>query len=236
MNLIKTNKLPSVKTDRGRYYWIEEAETWAPSITTILKYRSAKRIAQWRKRVGDAEANRVSRAATARGTSFHILSERYIKKEPVDIKAANLLAQELWPDAVKVLDRVTNPFMIEQTLYHPILKVAGRLDIGAEFDNVLSIIDTKTANRHKPRHHCEDYFTQVCFYALCCKYVHKIDIQQLTLLIFSPDGPQVYTDPISVWTGHLKDAILNYTRNVPYPLELVGNGPKQVELEKDHDA
>ena len=46
-------------------------------ITTVLKILSEEGIAAWRARVGEEEANRVSRIASTRGTQVHNILENY---------------------------------------------------------------------------------------------------------------------------------------------------------------
>ena len=48
-----------------------------------------------------------------------------------------------------VLDRINNIYLQEAALYSDQLEVAGRVDCIAEFDEVLSIIDFKTAAEPK---------------------------------------------------------------------------------------
>ena len=58
------------KTPTGKAY---------PSVTTVTGLHSAKGIAQWRARVGEAEANRISGKASARGTRIHQYCEDYLR-------------------------------------------------------------------------------------------------------------------------------------------------------------
>ena len=76
--------LLSEDTDEGRKYVTEDNKKY-PSITTVLSILSRDAIAAWRKRVGDEEANRVSRMATTRGSAVHQIVEDYIdNKEDYD--------------------------------------------------------------------------------------------------------------------------------------------------------
>ena len=52
-----------------------------PSITSVLDIRNKEGILAWRKRVGNEEANRISKRATTRGTHFHSLLEKYFLNE-----------------------------------------------------------------------------------------------------------------------------------------------------------
>src|SRR6056300_757708 len=64
-------------TESGRKYFTPEGNTY-PSITTVLSILSKDSIMAWRKRVGEEEANKISRQASTRGTAVHKLAEDYI--------------------------------------------------------------------------------------------------------------------------------------------------------------
>jgi hypothetical protein len=49
------------------------------SITTVTSNYSKDKFKLWRQRVGEDEANRITKAATTRGTQMHNLVEHYIK-------------------------------------------------------------------------------------------------------------------------------------------------------------
>ena len=55
-----------------RYYYDENGNKY-PSITTVISHFSKKSIMEWRKRVGEKEANRITTQAARRGTSVHQL-------------------------------------------------------------------------------------------------------------------------------------------------------------------
>ena len=67
------NDIPEIKTetiDKKRYYVTPEGKKY-PSITTVLGHFNKKAIYEWRQRVGDKEANRISTQASRRGTKVH---------------------------------------------------------------------------------------------------------------------------------------------------------------------
>ena len=59
-----------------------------PSVTSVLSIINEDKIAAWRKRVGEEEANRVGHRASSRGTSVHSILERYLLNE--DTSESNL--------------------------------------------------------------------------------------------------------------------------------------------------
>ena len=80
-----STRLPELKTeqkDNLRLYVTPDGEKY-PSVTTVLGWHTRKGIMEWRQRVGDEAANKISRQASARGTRFHYQCEDYLNnKEP----------------------------------------------------------------------------------------------------------------------------------------------------------
>lgn len=72
-------------TDKGRLYTDPDGNKY-PSITTVLSILSEEAIQAWRARVGEEEANRISRQASSRGTTVHNIIEKYIANDPEFIK------------------------------------------------------------------------------------------------------------------------------------------------------
>ena len=68
-----------INTPSGRRYQTPDGNVY-PSITTVLGDQPEKRraIAEWRARVGEQEANKISQQAARRGTDLHTLMEKYI--------------------------------------------------------------------------------------------------------------------------------------------------------------
>ena len=60
-----------------------------PSVTTVLADYGKEGIMEWRKRVGEAKANEISRKATTRGTGVHKALELYLKNQ--DISSLEML-------------------------------------------------------------------------------------------------------------------------------------------------
>ena len=66
--------------DGKRYYTLEDG-TRLPSVTTVLGAQKKAAIFEWRKRVGEEEANRISKQATSRGTNVHTICENYLNNK-----------------------------------------------------------------------------------------------------------------------------------------------------------
>ena len=76
-------QVPQRNNKDGKRVYVTPAGHTYPSITSILSANPEKKksLARWRKRVGDVEANRISRTASARGTVVHKICEDYLNNE-----------------------------------------------------------------------------------------------------------------------------------------------------------
>ena len=81
--------LRRVQTKKGRQY-VGEDEKPVPSVTTILGDTGDKTaLIAWRKRVGEAEATRISNESAGLGTKVHNALEKFILQEDYEIKGNN---------------------------------------------------------------------------------------------------------------------------------------------------
>jgi len=180
--------LPDLKSetfpDGKRYYTLEDG-TRVPSVTTVLGAQKKAGIMAWRKKVGEEEANRVSRIATGRGTSVHTLCENYLNND--DLGSAMPDALEMFLSIKPVLNRIDNIHYQECALWSKQLEMAGRVDCIGEFDGKLSVIDFKTSKRIKTEAHIEDYFWQTTAYALMYEEMIGTPINNLVIIMAVED-------------------------------------------------
>lgn len=197
--------------ESGRKYLTPKGERY-PSITTVLSILSEKSIAEWRARVGEEEANKISYRASTRGTAVHEIIEKYINNEGDYRKGYMPNVVDNFLAIKKILDtRIGKVYAQEVPLYSDHLKVAGRVDCVAEFDGRLSIIDFKTSKRFKSKHHVTSYFMQEAFYAIAWEEQTGIPIDQLVTLITVDGGTsQVFIEKRDDWVEPLKDVINQY--------------------------
>lgn len=185
--------------DGYRYYRVG-AQSY-PSITSVLGYFKAQAIQEWRNRVGEQEANKISGRAARRGTIIHNMVEKYLLNEDMDriIEKRNLLDIDTFARMIPTLSRIDNIVAQEQALFSHALKIAGRVDLIAEFDGKLSVIDFKTSLRPKKEEYIRDYFEQTTAYSLMFFNMTVTDIKQIVVIIVNDEGgePQVFVrDPI----------------------------------------
>jgi genome maintenance exonuclease 1 len=175
-------------TESGRKYFTPDGNAY-PSITTVLSILGKEEIIAWRKRVGEEEANKVSRQASTRGTAVHKLAEDYVDNKP-DWKGKHMPSNIATFNTLRpVLDaRLNNIWMQEVFLYSDRLKTAGQVDCIGEWDGVLSIIDFKTSKRVKKEEDITNYFIQMCFYAAAFLERTGIAIKQAVVVMAVDDN------------------------------------------------
>jgi genome maintenance exonuclease 1 len=175
-------------TESGRKYFTPEGNAY-PSITTVLSILGKEEIIAWRKRVGEEEANKVSRQASTRGTAVHKLAEDYVDNKP-DWKGKHMPSNIATFNTLRpILDaRLNNVWMQEAFLYSDKLKTAGQVDCIGEWDGVLSIIDFKTSKRVKKEEDITNYFIQMCFYAAAFLERTGIAIKQAVVVMAVDDN------------------------------------------------
>ena len=189
LQLSDRQKLPRRSVDGKRLYETPDGLHY-PSVTTITSQMSKKGIAEWRARVGNAEANRISTQASNRGTSVHKLCEDYCLNLEMDPKAqpANV---EMFKSIKSELDaHVNNIHSVEGFLYSNFLRVAGQVDLIAEYKGKLSIIDFKTSKKKKPEKWIQNYFIQESAYAFMYEERTNIKVPQLVTIIGVDDEPE----------------------------------------------
>ena len=163
---VEFGKLERLYEDNIRYYQVD-GEVSYPSITSIISFVNKEKFASWRKRVGEEEANRVSKYATDIGTKFHLVAEYYINNQ--DYQALDEyqvpVVQQMFKAAKPHMDkRLNNIYEQETYMYSSKLCLAGAVDLICEVDGELAIVDFKTSKKEKPEEWLEDYFVQLSAY------------------------------------------------------------------------
>jgi genome maintenance exonuclease 1 len=198
----------------GKRHYITPGGKQYPSITTILGEFSKASIQAWRKRVGETEANKISGKASRRGTSVHSVCESYIKNEDgfLDGQTPNIV--ELFKTIEPFLERIDNVHGVELALYSDHFGLAGRTDLIAEYDGMLSVVDYKTSNKPKKKEWCESYFAQGSFYAVAYEELTKIPVPQIVIIIaVDQEAPQVFVEKRDDWIDKIWEAKKLYELN-----------------------
>jgi genome maintenance exonuclease 1 len=207
-------ELSAETTQYGRKYLLPDGSK-VPSITTVLSYFKKDIIQEWRNRVGEVEANRISKQASNRGTNVHTLCEKYLNNETNYARGAFPDALEMFKSIRPKLDEnVTDIYYQEQALWSTHLGVAGRCDLIGHWDKVLSVVDFKTSRKPKVKEYITDYFMQGTAYALMHEELTGIPIHQIVILIaVENDEPQVFVEYTENWIEPLVNCIMDYKKN-----------------------
>ena len=193
--LIDFDELITETTDGSRYYLTPEGNKY-PSVTTITGLASKEGINKWRKRVGEKEANKISRKASSRGTKVHKLCEDYVGNQELDFSKVQPNNLFMFKQIKPILDHyLEDVYAIECPLYSDYLKTAGRVDCIGMFNGKPAIIDFKTANKRKQRKWISNYFMQEAAYAVMFEERTKIPINRLvTVIAVEQDEPQLFIE------------------------------------------
>jgi len=192
MTFIHENHLGDLELDKKetpgcRLYKLPDGQ-WVPSITSVTSFYNRQIFVEWRKRIGEQEANKITKRATARGTDFHEAVEEYLENR--DLVWENFLpaTKFMFHHATPYLDKINNIHAIERTLYSEYLGLAGRVDCIAEYEGELAVIDFKTSEKIKPEKWLENYFVQEMFYAAAYYELTEIPVKKLITIMVTPGG------------------------------------------------
>lgn len=183
-------QLKQINEEGTRYYVTPEGNKY-PSVTTVLSEYSRKGIQEWRRRVGEETANKISRTASTRGTAFHKLCEHYLDNKTVEL--ATPLMAERFKAFTPLLDQINKIHTQELRMYSDHLRMAGTVDCIAEFEGRLSVIDFKTSSKPKDKDYIENYFMQCSAYSIMYEELFKIPVSRIVLMISVEDSdPQIF--------------------------------------------
>ncbi len=127
--------------DGVRYYKVPDEEELIRlvSITSVTSHFNKEIFVKWRKKVGEEEADRITKAATSRGTDMHTLTEHHLKNE--ELPEVQPISDFLFKISKSELNRINNIYALEGSLYSKQLGVAGTVDCIAEYDGELAIMN-----------------------------------------------------------------------------------------------
>ena len=188
--------LKRVDSPQGRVYQTITGLKY-PSVTSVLSMMDKSSLHEWRKRVGEEEANRVSARAARRGTAIHSLCEEYLYgKNP----EPSMFDAQTFNSIKPHLDKIDNIHALESKLYSDYLQVAGTVDCIAEFDGRLSVIDFKTSRRLKSREDIPGYFIQTAAYAVAFEERTGIPVSRLVIIMAVDDEqPLIFKEKRDDW-------------------------------------
>lgn len=217
-NYLGDLELDKKETPGCRLYQLPNGE-WVPSITSVTSFYNRQIFVEWRKRIGEEEANRITKKATSRGTDFHEAAQAYLENKELNWDDYQPLTKFMFFHAKPFLDKINNIHAIERTLYSEYLGLAGRVDCIAEYDGELAIIDFKTSDKIKPEKWLEHYFVQETAYACMYYELTGIPVTKLITLMVTPGGEVEVFDKrnkdeyIKLLVRYIKEFVTNNLSN-----------------------
>ena len=174
-------KLSRTSLDGKRVYQCPDGNAVA-SVTTILDSTKDKtHLLEWRKRVGEETAKRITKEASGMGTRMHKYIENYINDGSWGTPGSNPYSQQAFKMAQVVhenaLKDVNEIWGSEVGLYFPKI-YAGTTDCVGQYKGNPCIIDFKQTNKPKKKEWVEDYFLQLVAYAEAHNEVYGTDIKE----------------------------------------------------------
>lgn len=174
---------------RKRVYLTPDGES-LPSVTTILSAtKDMTHLNEWKKRVGEENARRITTEAAGVGTAMHNNLERFLAgmqrqpgNNPVHVQA-NAMADQIIVNGLSHVDEV---WAMEQSLYFPGL-YSGTTDLVAVYKGNPSVCDYKQTNKPKKEEWVEDYKIQLIAYILAHNEVYGTDIREGHVFMCSRD-------------------------------------------------
>ena len=207
MNLLELTDLENIKlktiNHEGKRYYLGEDDMKYPSVTTVVGLHSKKQIKLWRERVGEKEANKITKRATKRGTSFHQHVEDYLRKEKDFIEFDNILQEQMFKSVQPMLDEII-PIALETPLYSHQLQMAGRVDcIGIAHDQ-LAIIDFKSSSKPKQEYMAKPWYLQMTAYAIMVEELTGEPIKEICAIV-AVEGLNTFQLFVSDPTKHVDE-------------------------------
>lgn len=219
-----TDKIERINHTGGRWYSIENLNKKFPSVTTILSNTGPpdNGLIKWREKIGNEQADLISKNATDRGTVMHRLLEIYFNQNyllssdkryalSLELSKNDKEINEYDARAIgvgtylyikmyqsSILNRVLKSLMQEQYLWYQLKGLmgwAGTVDNVSlmNYGNELKIIDFKTATKPKDEKYIENYKMQVAAYAAAIYQRYGISVSGAEIWISPEQGnPQIF--------------------------------------------
>ena len=193
--LPKQLELPCRYTENARWYVHPDGGGYKSVTSVIGAALSHEWLDEWRGRVGDEEADRVSGRAKTAGTAVHDLCERYVLDSSVSLDGDMPTNVASFRSIKRALDRHLDlVYGTEVLLRSDTLMTAGRTDLLGKWDGVDSVIDFKTSSRMKRADDILGYFLQETAYSIMAGETFTIEFPQIVTVIAVQfeEEPQVF--------------------------------------------
>jgi len=173
-----------------------------PSTTTVLSSMAPvgkiMALINWRKRVGDEEANRRTRLAANRGTWMHGVIEDLFNGEDIENHLERMPAWTPYFEAIApFLELIKEPLLTESAVAwwneNDFIGYSGTLDqLALMEDGAIALMDWKTSYKVKPDYQLADYKKQLGAYSMAAEQQYGIDISEAycVISVYDPEEPK----------------------------------------------
>ena len=167
-----------IKQNNFRYYKI--ANKLVPSVTSILRLSRHNQKDIFSAKQADSFEI---------GNLMHSYLEKYIKKEGIETKETNnsKIAFQLCKSIIDNIFPNIDKFIASEATIHEDCKYAGRLDLLAEIDGKLTVIDYKSSFRKKSSYQIDEHFQQLAAYASAHDKMFNTKIERAMIFVAYKD-------------------------------------------------
>lgn len=207
LNLWHRYNIPKIDTPSGRKYIVDGEELL--SVTSLLSTLGKDSLNEWKQRVGEVEATKISKSATRRGSELHEWIESYLLQR--DHKSLSPLYLHLRKTIKPYLDRIDEVNLLEAPIYSKTMGLAGTVDCVGVFDDELSVIDFKTSSKNKKKEWIKSYFLQASIYSYMIEELYSIKIPRIHIMIaIENQQVQLFSENRMNWRSDIKTILTDW--------------------------
>tara|TARA_R110000772_G_scaffold145543_1_gene255575 strand:- start:6466 stop:7002 length:537 start_codon:yes stop_codon:yes gene_type:complete len=167
-------------------------------------------LQDWIEAVGPEKSKKWLTQGSRRGNAAHEMIENYVFGYPEKKRMPNEL--DLFLRLKRAADKhLDNIICVEGQMVSDFLRSAGTVDMVAEWDGRMSIIDWKTARKPREDDWAESYFIQESAYAVMFEENTGIPVDTLVTVVSCESGEtQIFVRKRDKWIGEfikLRDAM-----------------------------
>jgi len=181
-NFLKKLNVEKIDSPNGRTYLTPEGNSYESVTTWLGRIGDKEWLEEWRNNVGHDKAEKITKRASERGTRLHENIEKLLLNESVN--PSGILDRSLYIPFEKCMrNNVNNIRALEYPLYSDVLRLAGTIDLCAEWNKETSTIDFKTARARRSKEDITNYFLQATIYAIMLAERYEIRADKLIIVI-----------------------------------------------------
>lgn len=189
-------------TEDGLEYLLTDEEKRLASFSTILKvtsqhqgltfsrWKSQRRLNNWRLKVGEEIADQLRNDACARGTELHYRVANYLRGGEGTRWPPELLpfGRSIKPILLQIKP-IEDVQLIEGSVFHPTLHYAGKVDAIAKWHDQWSLMEWKTSNKPQKYEWIRSHILQAAAYIAAANKTYNLNLRQSLIVIALPNQP-----------------------------------------------